>query len=136
MASLETRLHRLRELWPDLEWDDARIEWCDHDVVLLDDKWVFRFAAKDPRHEPLQLEIAVLERIRDRIDLPIPDYQRIAPGFEVAGYPFLKGSPATEEAWEELPESAHNKAAEDLAQMLNIIHSWSIPAFLTATPNE
>ena len=57
--TLEARLAQLRTLWPDLEWSDARLEEYDHDVIHLDENWVFRFACKVREHEPLGLEIAL-----------------------------------------------------------------------------
>ncbi len=127
--TLEARLAQLRTLWPDLEWSDARLEEYDHDVIHLDENWVFRFACKVHEHEPLDLEIALLDRIRDRINLPIPHYTRVAPDFEVAGYERIPGASVTLDGWDQLDRAAQEKGAADLAQLLNVVHSVPIPVF-------
>ena len=127
--ALEHRLSQLQHLWPDLEWSEARLEEYDHDVVHLDERWVFRFACKVREHEPLDIELALLDRVRDRIDLPIPNYTRVAPDFSVAGYERIPGTSVTLDGWDQLDRSAQEKGAADLAQLLNVVHSIPIAAF-------
>ena len=125
---LEQRLEQLKAFWPDLVWSDARLEECDHDVVILDDIWVFRFACKVADHEPLRPEIAILERLRDQIGLAVPHYTHIAPNHEVAGYAYLKGASFDADSWEKFDSRTKKKAATDLAQMLNVVHGFSLGA--------
>ena len=123
---LDQRLHELHEMWPDLTWDKAILEKCDHDVIILDDAWVFRFPCNDPHHEPLEPEVRFLESIRDRLDIPVPHYTRVDPAFRAAGYPMLPGEPLTMDAWDRLSPNQHQDAATQLAEVLNTIHTFPL----------
>ena len=118
---LEQRLGELRRLWPDLDWEEAELLHYDHDVVLLDDSYVFRFACEDPEHEPLEQEVKLLRRLRET-GMPVPDYTHVDGEYRVAGYPSIPGHSLSYEEFISLAEDQRLGLAGGVAAVLNALH--------------
>ena len=118
---LEQRLDELQRLWPDLEWEEAELLENDHDVVLLDDSYVFRFACEDPEHEPLEQEVKLLRHLRG-MGVPVPDYTHVDGEYRVAGYRSIPGHSLTYEGFISLREDQRIGLATGVATVLNALH--------------
>ena len=123
---LDQRLNELRQMWPDLQWQNARLIECDHDVVILDKSLVFRFLCENLEHEPLEREIQFLDRLRSRATIPVPDYTYIDEAYQVAGYPHIPGEPLDLSCWDGLTRDQRREIAVGVAKILNAIHGFPI----------
>ena len=123
---LEQRLDELQRLWPDLEWEEAELLDNDHDVVLLDDSYVFRFACGDPEHEPLEQEVKLLRHLRG-MGVPVPDYTHVDGEYRVAGYRSIPGDYSlTYEEFISLKEDQRLGLAAGVAAVLNALHGFPL----------
>lgn len=122
---LEKCLDQLNKLWPELNWKDAKILDYDHDVVFLDNSYIFRFACDDPEHEPLEREVKFVNKLRQK-GLPVPDYTHIDSEFQVAGYPPLPGHSLTYEKFIALSRKQRRDIAIGVADVLSEVHAFPI----------
>jgi aminoglycoside 2''-phosphotransferase len=122
---LETRLKQLIELWPDLTWSDARKLDHDHDVILLDDAYVFRFACEDAEHEPLEREVRFLEKLLET-GISVPEYTHIDSNWAVAGYRPIPGASLSYETFVDLTREQKRDIAHEVARVLNEVHEFPL----------
>lgn len=122
---LDTCLKQLKDRWPDLTWSNARLLDHDHDVVLLDDAYVFRFACTDPNHEPLEREVRFLERL-SKTGISVPQYTHVDPDWAVAGYPPIPGESLSYQIFIELSRDQQRSIAHEVARVLNEVHQFSL----------
>ena len=122
---LQRRLKELQQLWPDLEWVEAKLLNYDHDVVLLDEDYVFRFACEDPEHEPLEREVKLLKKLH-QTGITVPDYTHVDRKYRVAGYRPLPGQSLTYEKTLSLDLDQRRALAAGVAGVLNALHGFSL----------
>lgn len=89
-------------------------------AVIAEDR-VYRFARSHEAQADLAREIAILDLIRDRVVIPVPQFERVADDFVT--YPFLVGVPLFRNDILRLPESDQDRLAEQLASFLKTLHS-------------
>jgi aminoglycoside 2''-phosphotransferase len=100
-----------------------------NNILIVNDELIFRF----PRHaegiEKLEREIALLDRIRPALPLPIPEpiYRRLVPravGQVFAGYRMLPGEPLWRETFAAITDPAIlRRLATQLAAFLHDLHT-------------
>lgn len=122
--SPETLLQRIRAIFPDLVWDSYRYidEGWDHEVLILDQKLVFRFPNDDEYFKQLYGETQALKRLKTFVSVQIPDYTYIAPDHSFAGYPYIPGQPLHRDLFDSLRPDARKLIAEQLASLLSAMH--------------
>jgi aminoglycoside 2''-phosphotransferase len=116
---------RVREAFPDLEFSRVeRIEKGeDHQVLVLDGRYVFRFP-RFPHHPTgLKLELAVLSALKGRCALPTPDYRFVAPDGDFAGYELIDGVELTPRRFAGLDRAAQERVLEQVAGFLSAMHA-------------
>ncbi|MGI8687253.1 MAG: phosphotransferase family protein [Thermomicrobiales bacterium] len=99
-----------------------------NDILIVNGDLIFRF----PRHaegiEKLEKEIALLDRIRSALPLPIPEltYRRLVPpavGHVFAGYRMLPGEPLWRETFAAITDPViRRRLAMHLATFLRALH--------------
>lgn len=92
----------------------------DNDVVIVNDEYVFRFATEP--HTPLDVEMAVLNRLRGKTTLAIPRVEFIGRSATYMGYRMIRGSQLTTPVYRALSESQRTMLARDLARFLVEVH--------------
>ncbi len=103
-----------------------------NDILIVNDDLIFRFPRHDEEIEKLEREIALLDRIRPALPLPIPapTYRRLVPravGQVFAGYRMLPGEPLWRETVAAITDPAIvRRLATQLATFLGALHG--IPA--------
>jgi aminoglycoside 2''-phosphotransferase len=117
-------LNRLTAAFPDLSYSDVKFidEGWDHEVLILDDKLVFRFPTDDEYRDKLKHEIELLEYLRPRVPVTLPQYTHIAPDKDFAGYPIVPGEELTRERFDDLSDDANAVFTRQLAGFLSAIH--------------
>ena len=127
-------LQSIQESYPDFDIGSARLhpdEGQFNDILIINEKYVFRFPKHPPGVELLLNESRILEKIRSRLPLPIPDPIYISQdrqaGKVFAGYPMLPGEPLWRETLEGIPdEDTLQRLADQLAGFLKELHSIPI----------
>lgn len=112
----------IRADFPSIEIREARLAtngW-DNDVVIVNEEWVFRFS-EDP-FAPIDVEVAVLDRLRGKTTLAIPEVELRGKSARYIGYRMIRGSELTPEAYRALARAERDTVARDLARFLVEIH--------------
>jgi aminoglycoside 2''-phosphotransferase len=103
-----------------------------HDVIIINREWIFRFPRSRQGVERISAEVLLLEALRGRLPLRIPDpvHQRFdppVPGLAFMGYRRLEGEPFERDSLESVPgEWARDDLASQLSHFLRALHA--IPA--------
>jgi aminoglycoside phosphotransferase (APT) family kinase protein len=119
-------LNRIKEDFPNVIWTKYKYldEGWDHEVIILDEKLVFRFP-NDPEYlKLLKTEVKVLRKLRPLISsVNIPNYSYVAPDYSYAGYQYLKGQTLTKPYIDGLSANERNAIAMKLADFLTVMHT-------------
>jgi aminoglycoside phosphotransferase (APT) family kinase protein len=123
-ASAAELARRVRAAFPDLEFSRAeRIEKGeDHQVLVLDGRYVFRFPRYPHHPTGLKLELAVLAALKGRCALPMPDYRFVAPDGAFAGYELIEGVELTPQRFAALSRVAQERVLDQVAGFLSAMH--------------
>lgn len=132
-SSLATRdatilLKRIKGSFPDLDWDRFTfidVGW-DHEVIQLDDKYIFRFPNSPEYQSVLRDEIRLLSYLSDRIAAPIPNYSYVPQDFSFGGYPMLQGESVSPESFNTMSGDAQDMLASEVAIFLSDLHSVNV----------
>lgn len=116
--------------YPELRIERMRLndEGQYNDILIVNDDLIFRFPRHDEGIEKLAREIALLDRIRPALPLPIPEpiYRRLAPravGQVFAGYPLLPGESLWRETFAAITDPVViGRLATQLAGFLRALH--------------
>ena len=116
--------------YPQLRIEQLRLndEGQYNDILIVNDDLIFRFPRHDEGIEKLEREIALLDRIRPLVPLPIPEptYRRLTPravGQVFAGYRMLPGEPLWRETATAITDPAVvRRLATQLATFLHALH--------------
>jgi aminoglycoside 2''-phosphotransferase len=125
LASAAALAARVREAFPGLEFSRAEINERgeDHQVLVLDDRYVFRFPRHPEHPTGLAFERAVLRALEGRCAVPTPDYRFVSPDGEVAGYEMIAGVELTPERFAGLGRAAQERVLGQTAAFLTAMHS-------------
>ena len=115
---------RVRAAFPELQFASAALveKGEDHQVLVLDGRYVFRFPRYSHHPTGLKLELAVLRALKGRCALPIPDYRYVAPDEEFAGYAMIEGVELTPERFAALSRASQETVLDQVAGFLSAIH--------------
>lgn len=112
-----------------------------HDVLIINRTWVFRFPRTREGVTRLIEEARLLEALRGKLPLPIPDpqFQRFeppVPGLAFLGYNLLPGEPLSTGALDEqADEWVRGDIARQLARFLRSLHATPLSEVAAAFPN-
>jgi aminoglycoside 2''-phosphotransferase len=120
-------LNKIHKEFPNLKWDKAEhnIEGWDHYVIILDNKYVFRFPRTKKYLKELKNEILLLEYLKDKVEIPIPQYAYIAKDKSFAGYSLIPGIQLRKKVFESVPNKTKNLLAKQIAGFLSSLHKMS-----------
>ncbi len=121
---------RLHAAYPDLHIERMRLndEGQYNDILIVNDDLIFRFPRHDEGIERLEREIALLNRIRPFVTLPVPEpthdaFTPRAVGQVFAGYRMLPGEPLWRETVAAITDPAIvRRIASQLATFLRALH--------------
>ncbi len=121
-----TLLVRIKTAFPEITWQNFKYldEGWDHEVVILDDKTVFRFPGDDEYLGLLKSEIKVLKKLKPLLKINIPGYTLIAQDESFAGYPIVPGITLSKEVFENLNIDDRNSIAKQLSQTISTLHTF------------
>lgn len=120
--------HYLAEIhkhFPDLKYKKARIirHGWDHDVVVLDSTWVFRFTKNRDYLHVLRKEISVINWLKKQTSIALPDYKYIAKDGSFGAYPMLPGRELRKHVLRTFTPAQREGVARQLGEFLTLLHS-------------
>ena len=129
VKDVEVLLTRIRGAFPGLTWQNYRYndDGWDHEVVILDERIVFRFPNDDDYRGQLKREIEILRKLSSAVSARIPDYAYIAPDVSFAGYNMIPGEVLTVQKFKMYPEETQAEIIRQLAEFLTQIHRTDHP---------
>ncbi len=120
-------LSKIRKEFPSLKWKKAEhnIEGWDHFVIILDNKYVFRFPRTKQYLKALKNEILLLEYLKDKVNILIPQYAYIAKDKSFAGYSLIPGTQLRKKVFKLVSNKAKHTLAKQIADFLSSLHKIS-----------
>jgi aminoglycoside 2''-phosphotransferase len=121
-------LNRIKQAFPELSWHKSKfidVGW-DHEVIQLDDKYIFRFPSSHEYLPVLRDEVKLLSYLADHTQARIPQYKYVAKDASFAGYDMLPGSELSIEVFNNLNTNEREAVANDIATFLSDLHSIDI----------
>jgi aminoglycoside 2''-phosphotransferase len=126
MATIpDAYLRRIRADLPDTDPQhvDLITDGMVNDVIVVDRRWVYRFAKHDWSKPLMRHEAKVLDLVRAHVDVPVPHLELL--GDDCCRYPFLVGTPLTRRTL--LGWTAADRAAVLKSVVRFIAHVHAIP---------
>jgi len=138
MPAASKLLDKISAEFPHLKWTDYIYidEGWDHEVIVLDDKIVFRFPSDTEYTKKLKYEIEVLKFIQPKLNVKIPQYNYISTDHTFAGYTIITGQQIFKPRFDNLTIAQRTSIARQLADFLSIIHSQPTDSGVLANLNK
>jgi aminoglycoside 2''-phosphotransferase len=112
------------EEFPDFQFaavELVRKGW-DHDVLILNEKYVFRFAKDGLDKSSFQREMRFLADLGNISNLPAPRYRWISKNGNFGGYEIVQGKALLPEAYEKFSDEKKLKFNNEIARFLTLLH--------------
>lgn len=115
---------RVRGAFPGLRWAASRLltHGCDHDVLLLDERLVFRFPKRDDYLARFRAEVRLLAAAGSKLPLAVPQYVYLPPASDFGGYALLPGRELRPEHVMSMAADQRKKIAVQLGQFVTALH--------------
>ncbi|MFC1810557.1 aminoglycoside phosphotransferase family protein [Patescibacteria group bacterium] len=86
-------LKKIQKEFPNHKWKSFKFltHGWDHDVIILDNKWVFRFPKNNYAKKLFKNELRLMRFLNKKLTINIPNYTYIAKDKSFAGYKYMKG---------------------------------------------
>lgn len=120
-----TYLQTIHATDPSLPLDHVSLiqEGMVNDVVIVDERLVFRFPKSERAAAELAREGRVLDAVRDRIGIPVPSFTAL-PGGGVR-YAFIPGEPLTQNLFRALAPADRRRLLDQLGTTLTTLHGFT-----------
>ncbi len=104
---LEELTRKIHNEFSKISFSHARLvaEGLANVVVILDEKIVFRFPRTEKHLQLFSQEVQLLEKLHNKLPLPIPYYKYMSADKDFGGYQMIQGSDLTPELLEALPKN-------------------------------
>lgn len=96
-------------------------------AYLVNNEYIFKQSKHDEARINLKKEIRVLNYLKDKITLQIPDIEYYSEEYSVCGYKELKGNKLTPSIYKSLSDDEKDMLAQDIALFLREMHSIPLP---------
>ena len=118
---LSVYLERIRSSVPNIDFSQASlIDEGMQFAVVIADGWVFRFARDEWAIQSLGNEARVLELLRSRVRLTIPQFEYLE--LDWCAYRFLPGAPLTFQAWQRFDRAGQVRIMRQLGEFIRELH--------------
>jgi aminoglycoside 2''-phosphotransferase len=133
--SLAALRQRVQEIMPDLviEQFERNLDGTINDIVIVNNRWVFRFAKAEKYYELLAREQKLLELIRPHVGVAVPAVAYACADCWV--YPLLQGQPLDRIRVRRYDEATQGQLAGQLGVFLRQLHHIDISAASANIPN-
>jgi len=121
-------LNLIHKHFPNLKFKEIKRikKGCDHEVFILDNDLVFRFPKNEECLKRFQTEVKLLNYLRNRVNIPIPNYTYLPKDQSFGGYTMLKGREMRPYLLKRLHIEKREKIAKQIGTFLRVLHSTPI----------
>jgi aminoglycoside 2''-phosphotransferase len=134
MDKLTQKLQVIATVYPELPLRSARLHDKDgqfNDLVIINEEFIFRFPRYAEGIKTLQNEVRILNRIQNRLPIPIPNpafthFDNTTPSHSFLGYRMLPGKPLWRETIQNMKGKTIRQLGEQLARFLHELHNIPI----------
>lgn len=118
----------IQKHFPNLEFKKTKMirKGCDNDVVVLDNRLIFRFPKSEDCTRRFQAEVKLLKHLKERVNLAIPNYIYLPGDKSFGGYEMLKGQEMHSSLFKKLSREKKQKIARQIGIFLSFLHSTQI----------
>ena len=96
-------------------------------AYLVNNEYIFKQSKHDEARNNLKKEIQVLNYLKGKITLQIPDIEYYSEEYSVCGYKDIKGDNLTPDIYKNMSYDEKDKLAQDIALFLREMHSVPLP---------
>lgn len=117
-------LKKIKKEFPSLRWNKYSMitgGW-DHDAVILDDTYVFRFPKNTTSKKRILNEAKILGYLQKKISLQIPKPVFVSKHYRFAGYAYIRGKECLPRVYAKMNERQKTAFAEQIGNFLNELH--------------
>jgi aminoglycoside 2''-phosphotransferase len=127
-TSIEHYIGLIKKYFPKIPLVSPKLitKGWDNDVVILDDKFVFRFPKREKYFDRFKAEIKLLRYLSPKMPVPVPDYQYTPGDLSFGGYKIIPGVEMTPEVFNTFTDSQKKRIAEQLGKFLSVMHDTSV----------
>ncbi len=139
--SVEQATEVINARFPDLTIESIHFcgEGSDFCAYTVNDDYIFRFGANGESAERLHWEEYLLPRLQSNLSIALPQFEAICTmgnGRPLAVYPMIKGKSFRREIFENLSANSKLRVAKQLAEFLNVLHSFPVEEALACGVRE
>ena len=119
-------LEKIKQHQPNVNCDKAEyiLSGADHEVIILDNKLVYRFPKANAPHESLLDEAHLLTYLNQHIDgVQIPQYTYVADDGSFGSYEYIHGDPLSADTFNGLSDEDKDTAIGQIASFLSQLHA-------------
>ncbi len=115
----------IRAEFPELGFTDAVLNDSgeDHAVVVLDDRWVFRFPRSAAAAAGGVAERRLLAALNPISPIATPRYEYVSRAGDFGGYQMIAGEELTEAVFAALPREAQEGVLDEIGRFLGVLHT-------------
>ena len=96
-------------------------------AYLVNEEYVFKRSKHDEAQVALKKEVQVLNYLKGKITLQIPDMVYYSEQYGICGYRVMKGETLTPAIYKNMSDDEKDKLAQDIALFLGELHSVPLP---------
>jgi aminoglycoside 2''-phosphotransferase len=127
-STLSPLLQTIRTAFPEVYFTKAELidSGFSNIVVILDNKWVFRFPRGEYQRSCFTAELRLLAELRQKTLIAIPNYTQIASSGGVGGYRMIEGQELTPSLFRTLNRVSQEAVLVQFGEFFNVLHSLPI----------
>lgn len=96
-------------------------------AYLVNNEYIFKHSKHDEARNNLKREIQVLNYLKGKVTLKIPDIEYYSEEYSVCGYKDIKGDNLTPDIYKNMSDDEKDKLAQDIALFLKEMHAVPLP---------
>jgi len=126
-AQIDLYRQRINQIMPDLDVVSAEVnqDGLVNDVVVVNRRWIFRFAKNEYGVKALAAEFQVLNALQGQVLLAVPE--PVCSGLDYIVYRFIPGQPLTRALFLSLSAGVQTEIARQLGEFLGTMHRIDAP---------
>ena len=118
-------ISKVRKEFPRLKFKNFKLitKGWDHDVLVLDDNFIVRFAKEKLDKNSFAQEIKFLREFSKISNLKVPNYTLLSQDKSFGGYEMIKGKELTPKMYQGLSLKKKQKVVQNLARFVSLLHN-------------